>query len=127
MRTNGMWAIGLASMMVVIGVGSAASSFAADTKQESGVESRMGHGGSSYSLSQPDGASACQVAEVDQAKVDVIERIGAGGSTYSSSQPASAQVSICQEVGRKVGVVQRIGHGGSTYSSSQSTVRTAGR
>ena len=123
MRTKSMSAIGVMVMTVVIGVGNASSSFAADTNRGDGSE-RMGVGGAVYSSSQLDGASDCRVAG---RKVDMEQRIGAGGSTYFSSQPASGQMSTCHEVGRDMGGTQRIGHGGSIYFSSQPTIQTAGR
>ena len=125
MRMKSMLAMGFMSMMITIGVGNGSNSFAADLNRGVVPEPRMGHGGSTYSLSQADGASDCQVAGAERRKVDIIERIGAGGSTYSASPPPSVQASACQVVGRKVDVVQRIGHGGSTYSFSHPNVQTA--
>ncbi|MDC8450141.1 MAG: hypothetical protein LV473_17545 [Nitrospira sp.] len=126
MNTKSMWVIGLMAMMATIGVGNAPG-FAADQNRGDNLDPRIGHGGSTYFSSQPDGAGDCQVTGAERRKVDVIERIGTGGSTYSFSQSPSAQASACQMAGRKVDVEQRIGHGGSTYSYSQSTVQAVSR
>jgi len=124
MKVKSMLAVGFLSMIVATGVVTTSDSFASDVQRVDVME-RMGHGGSTYSFSQPDGAGTCHGTGLS-----VVERIGHGGSTYSSSQSKSVQVGDCHvmgEEGRNVGVMERIGAGGSTYSHSRSDTQRANR
>ena len=124
MRAKKMLMIGFLSMMAATDVVTMSNSFASDV-QRVDVTERMGHGGSTYFSSQPDGAGTC-----NGTGVTVIERIGHGGSSYSSSQSKSSQVGDCHAMGEEAGkadVLERIGAGGSTYSHSRQDIRTANR
>ena len=115
MRGKSTMTIGCMAIMAVTGVVNASGSFAAETNRVGVMDERIGHGGSTYSSSQPDGAGDCRLGAGERRKVDVIERIGTGGSTYSFTQADGCQV--VREERRKVDVIERIGTGGSTYSS----------
>lgn len=114
MRGASMWAIGVIAMAVTSMV-NVSGSFAADTSRGNATEERIGHGGSTYSSSQPDGVGACARGE-EQRTIDTTERIGHGGSTYQSK---TTKTGDCQGEQKRVDVVQRVGQGGSTYSFSQ--------
>lgn len=122
MRVESMLAVGFLLMTAATGVVTTSDSFASDAQRADVIE-RMGHGGSTYSSSQPDGAGTC-----NGTGVSVIERVGHGGSTYSFSQSKSVQVGDCHvmgEEGRKVDVIERIGAGGAIYSYSRPNIQTA--
>jgi|CXWL01.1.fsa_nt_gi hypothetical protein len=125
MRVKSILAIGFLPMVAVTGVVNASGSFAADTNRVGVIDERIGHGGSTYSSFQPDGAGDCPARGEERRKVDVIKRIGTGGSTYSSSQIGRCREA--EEGQKRVDVIERIGHGGSTYSFSHPHVQTADR
>ncbi len=117
MRVKNIMMMGFFSLVAATGVTNASSSFAADANRVGVMDERIGHGGSTYDSSQPDGASDCPVRPGEQREVDVIERIGTGGSTYAFSKTDGCQ--MAGEGRKKVDVIKRIGTGGSTYSTSQ--------
>lgn len=115
MRGKRTMIIGFMAMMAITGVVNGPTSFAAEAGSVTSMV-RIGHGGSTYGSSQPDGASDCRVTGAQQ-RVEVIERIGAGGSTYAVSKTAGCQTA--GEERKQVNVIERIGAGGSTYSFSR--------
>ena len=117
MRGKSAMIIGVMAMMAVTSVVNAPAGFAADTNREGVLEHRIGHGGSTYSSSQPDGAGDCPLRGGGRRKADVIERIGTGGSTYAVSKSNGCR--MAGDGRQKVDVIKRIGTGGSSYSSSQ--------
>ena len=117
MRGKRTMIMGVMAMMVVTSVVHAPGTFAADTNRAGVTGERIGHGGSTYSSSQPDGALECVVPGAERRKVDVIERIGTGGSTYAFRKTAGCP--MAGEGRKKVDVIERIGTGGSISSSSQ--------
>lgn len=83
MRLQSMLAAGILSMMVGIGEVNASDSDIAETNSAAGL-ARVGHGGSTYSITQPKSTQPGD-SHGEGRRADIEERIGHGGSTYSSS------------------------------------------